>query len=155
MICTHCQTELTEGNSGPRARTRGKGLCHTCERKVAKRLRTQSPLTFIIYRTRGNAKIRGIEFNITEKDLPLIPDVCPVFPWIKLVYAIGEGRSAGSLSLDRIDSSKGYVRGNLRFVSDRANRMKSDMSDAELAALGTDAEKRIRAGFPPDYVEKS
>jgi hypothetical protein len=92
---------------------------------------------------KGNAKIRGIEFNVTEKDLPPIPKYCPILPWLELVYAVGEGRSPASLSLDRIDSSKGYVKGNLRFVSDRANRMKSDMTDQELIMLGKDAETRI------------
>jgi hypothetical protein len=124
-------------------------------KKYVKQRRVQSPKQFIIYRTRGNAKIRGIEFNITEADLPAVPEYCPVFPWIKITYKVGEGRSDSSLSLDRIDSSKGYVRGNLRFVSDKANRLKSDMSDAELAALGTDAEKRIRAGLPQPRDLKS
>ena len=36
------------------------------------------------------------------------------------------------LSLDRIDSSKGYVRGNLQWVTKRANWMKGDMSMKEL-----------------------
>ena len=36
------------------------------------------------------------------------------------------------LSLDRIDSSKGYVRGNLQWVTKRANWMKGDMAMKEL-----------------------
>lgn len=148
LNCTQCQKELTEANSSEsqRARGKGRGMCVSCNREYNKKRRRQQPLAHIIYRAKGNAKIRGIEFNITEKDLPSIPENCPIFPWIKLVYTVGEGRSEGSLSLDRIDSSQGYVKGNLRFVSNRANSMKSDMTDAELRALGTDAEKRVRAG---------
>ena len=149
LNCIHCQSELVEGNSTQSQRNRGKGrgLCRLCSRKYNKLKRERRPLSHIMYRCRGNAKIRGIEFNITEKDLPAIPEYCPVFPWIKLVYAVGEGYSDGSLSLDRINSSKGYVSGNIRFVSGKANRLKSDMSDADLIALGTDAEKRMRAGL--------
>ena len=36
------------------------------------------------------------------------------------------------LSLDRIDSSKGYIRGNLQWVTKRVNWMKGDMSTEEL-----------------------
>lgn len=119
-------------------------LCRLCCRAVAiNRRKKKRPEVFILYRTKGNAKVRGIEFSLTEADLPPIPEYCPVFPWIKLVYAVGEGRSDGSLSLDRIDSSRGYVPGNIRFVSDRANTLKSDASDQELAALGRDADKRV------------
>jgi hypothetical protein len=35
-------------------------------------------------------------------------------------------------SLDRIDSKKGYVRGNVRWVSRAINLMKNDMSDESL-----------------------
>ena len=147
--CKICQVELTKENSCPSyVRYKNGGTCHTCDRKIAKSRRVQDPLTFIMYRARGNAKIRDIEFDITEADLPTIPEFCPVFPWIKIVYQVGEGKCDGSLSLDRIDSSKGYIKGNLRFVSSKANSLKSDMSDAQLIALGTDAEKRIRAGLP-------
>src|ERR1700731_137557 len=143
--CLHCKALLTEENSSTAQRSKGRGraLCTLCCREYAKSRRAAKPLTHIVYRAKGNAKIRGIEFNITEKDLPPIPTHCPVFPWIELVYKVGVGRCDGSLSLDRVDSSKGYVSGNLRFISDKANRMKSDMSDKELIALGRDADKRL------------
>jgi hypothetical protein len=34
-------------------------------------------------------------------------------------------------SLDRIDSSKGYVEGNVQWVHKRINIMKNDLSDSE------------------------
>ena len=139
--CYKCGT--TEDLTPPRPGSRST-ICHACdrERQINNR-KKKRPEVFILYRTKGGAKVRGIEFSLTEADLPPIPEYCPVFPWIKLVYAVGEGRSDGSLSLDRIDSSRGYVPGNIRFISDRANRLKSDASDQELAALGRDADKRI------------
>lgn len=123
--CTRCQDELNESNSSLSQRTRRKnGNCFVCQRRDAKWKREARPKSFIIYRMRGNAKTRGIEFSLTEATLPSIPEYCPVFPWIKLVYEVGKGRSDGSLSLDRIDSSKGYVEGNVRFISNRANTLK-------------------------------
>lgn len=107
-----------------------------------KQARVKHANRFIIYRLRGSAKKRGIEFDITERDLPLVPEYCPVLPWIKLVYDVGKGRSEGSLSVDRIDSTKGYVAGNIRFISYRANTLKSDATDQELIMLGKDAATR-------------
>ena len=107
-----------------------------------RRSRELNPKRFVIYRIRGNAKIRGIECDIIESDLPEIPEYCPVLPWIRLTSEVGNGRSAGSLSLDRIDSSKGYVKGNIRFISDRANTLKRDATDQELIMLGKDAANR-------------
>lgn len=49
-----------------------------------------------------------------------------------MTYIAGEGRVATNISIDRIDSSVGYVRGNVQLVCDVVNRMKSDMSATEL-----------------------
>lgn len=43
-----------------------------------------------------------------------------------------ENRKRGNASLDRIDNSKGYVKGNVRWVLRDANLMKRTLSDAEL-----------------------
>lgn len=49
---------------------------------------------------------------------------------------IGGGpRQAGLPTLDRIDNSKGYVKGNVRVVSYRANTLKGDASLAEMQAV--------------------
>lgn len=119
-------------------------MAHTPEqsREWIKNARRKHPKRFIIYRLRGNAKVRGIECNITEADLPEIPEYCPVLPWIRLTYEVGNGHADGSLSVDRIDSTKGYVKGNIRFISHRANTLKSDATDQELIMLGRDAAKR-------------
>lgn len=117
-------------------------VCSDCNKSHLKQSRLDNPKRHIIYRIRGNAKIRGIECSITEADLPAIPEYCPVFPWIKLVYEVGNGRSDGSVSLDRINNSIGYVRGNVRFISNLANTLKSSMTDEQMIMLGKDASKR-------------
>ena len=54
------------------------------------------------------------------------PKVCPVFgielEWEERV----NGGHDNSPSLDRIDSTKGYVKGNVMIMSNLANRMKSN-----------------------------
>ncbi len=44
----------------------------------------------------------------------------------------GNGRNPNSPSLDRIDNSEGYLKGNVRWVCDAANMMKGTLSDIEL-----------------------
>jgi hypothetical protein len=49
-----------------------------------------------------------------------------------MTYQAGSGRVNTNISIDRIDSSVGYVRDNVQFVCDVANRMKQDLSQKEL-----------------------
>lgn len=80
---------------------------------------------------------KGYESNIDLSDI-VIPEYCPIFPWIKL--ELGGGDSAPTL--DRIDNGIGYIKGNVQVISYRANRMKSDANRDELVALG-DWAKRV------------
>lgn len=56
---------------------------------------------------------------------------CPILG-VEIVYG---GRSDNSASLDKVVPSKGYVAGNVRVVSRRANRLKADATLAELRAI--------------------
>lgn len=76
----------------------------------------------------------GVPFTIEDTDLTM-PTHCPVFPHIKLEFAEGKKRPDNIPTLDRIVPNKGYVRGNVRVISFRANRIKSDASLAELKAI--------------------
>ena len=128
--------------------------CRECQRQLNFTRRTKNPKAFILYRLRQNATRRGFAFNLKETDLPEIPEFCPVFPWIRLVYTVGAGRQDGSLSVDRISSNRGYIKENIRFISDRANILKSDASDQELIALGEDAKKRALDKESPSSERK-
>ena len=80
---------------------------------------------------------KGLDFSITLNDLSPLPEICPVFG-IKLNYKGNQGRRGfidDSPSIDRIDSSKGYVKGNVQIISWRANRIKSDATIDELEQL--------------------
>lgn len=81
-------------------------------------------------RWKASAKARGYEFTITEDDVAW-PDVCP-YLGIKLDYAASNDRQDDTCSLDRIDSTRGYVPGNVQIISSKANRLKNDASISEL-----------------------
>lgn len=91
--------------------------------------RLKNPKKYMLQHARGNAKERGQEFNITEEDI-YIPEVCPIFgtPF--------EYKTPYAASIDRIDSNKGYVKGNVQIISRKANSMKQDASPDELKKFG-------------------
>lgn len=67
--------------------------------------------------------------DLTPEDL-IIPTHCPVFGY-RLRWESFWRRP----TVDRIDHSKGYVRGNILIVSQRANQLRSNASLSELRAL--------------------
>lgn len=86
-----------------------------------------------LYRTAKNrAKRLSWDFTITLRDV-VIPIRCPVLG-IVLTRGAGHGRDS-SPSLDRWDTSKGYVPGNVWVISWRANRLKNDATIEELEAI--------------------
>ena len=99
-------------------------------------------------RMRGRVKYRakklGIPYSLKHGDVA-IPDVCPVLG-IKLVVNRGgrKGYHPDSPSLDRIVPELGYVPGNVRVISARANLLKNDATVSELEAVLTDL-RRLRS----------
>jgi len=90
--------------------------------------RVQAPELTIWQRAHRRAASREVPFSITMQAI-VIPPVCPV---LGIAIVLGEQRSENSPSLDRIIPDKGYVPGNVRVISDKANRLKADLTFAEL-----------------------
>jgi hypothetical protein len=92
-------------------------------RDQSRRKWKQSRLKSLLQQAKWRAKTLGRDFDLTEDDLE-IPEVCPVL-----------GLPMSSPSLDRVDNSKGYVRGNIKVISKRANLLKRDAEAWELEAI--------------------
>lgn len=111
-------------------------------RKYTNRRRQLNPIQACIVHWRSGAKERGIEWSLTDSYLLALAantSVCPVLG-LPLVYEryTGKGYSVKNpnrASLDRIDSSKGYVEGNVWILSWRANKLKQDATLDELEKL--------------------
>jgi len=85
-------------------------------------------------RAKYRARQKGWDFSIDKEDV-VIPDKCPLLG-IELVCHRGKGSHQGnSPSLDRIDPSKGYIKGNVWVISNRANTLKNDATLQELKTL--------------------
>jgi hypothetical protein len=111
--------------------------------RIAERLRyIENPYREIVKRARNarnsacrrGAKHNAWNFTITEDDLDW-PTHCPVLPWIELHYPGRYRHDPAGASLDRIDHEKGYVPGNVRVISLRANLLRKDSTYEELRAL--------------------
>ena len=88
--------------------------------------RVENPIKYILDTKRRTCKMFEVEFSLDESDICPLPKVCPVLG-IVLNYAVTSGKPEdNSPSIDRLDNSKGYVHGNVRVISNRANRLKGD-----------------------------
>lgn len=94
-----------------------------------------------------NARHRAkklIPFTIGRDDI-VIPEFCPILG-LRLYYGTWTDNHC-SPSLDRIEPRLGYVPGNVRVISNRANILKRDATARELLAVANDVakiEERIR-----------
>ncbi len=83
------------------------------------------------YAYKGKCQTKGIPFDLTPAYLESIwTEECPVF---KEKFIIGDKSMAPSL--DRLDPSKGYVQGNVTWISRRANTIKNDASLEDLEKI--------------------
>jgi len=83
----------------------------------------------ILTRTRYRAINKGYEFNLEKEDI-IIPEYCPI---LGIPIVLGDKKSyTNSPSIDRIDNSKGYIKGNIQIISMKANTMKNSASNEEL-----------------------
>ena len=100
-----------------------------------RKIQEETPWIPAYRRTRYRARKNGMEFKLTEEYLKSIwTSTCPVFE-IPLFVANSEdnikrseeryGACDNSPSVDRIDSSKGYIIGNVRIISQLANQIKN------------------------------
>ena len=75
------------------------------------------------------AKTKNISFDIEVSDI-VIPETCPILG-LPLKKSIDGNRDL-SPSLDRIDNSKGYTKGNIQVISSKANTMKHNADKDDL-----------------------
>jgi len=124
--------------------------CRGCRRKTRKEWfasQIDDPVFQIKRRLTGakcSARQRGIEFTLTLNHVLDIyrsqNGLCAISGRrMKLRRGSGDGRrSPDSLSIDRIDSSVGYIDGNIRLVVWAVNMALADRGDVELKSLCLD-----------------
>jgi hypothetical protein len=134
--CTACGQLKSAEEFHKHAQCKGgrNSVCKVCRIPKSKANYQQSKKELRLFNAaKGRAAAKGREFNLELQDI-VIPERCPVL-----------GIPMTRPSLDRIDNNKGYVKGNVRVISYRANVLKNDATVEELTLVLNDL-KRIQAG---------
>jgi len=79
---------------------------------------------YLIRHIRSSAKRRNLEFNLDYTDI-ILPKYCPLLE-VQLDYLNKDLNNPYKPSVDRIDNSKGYIKGNIIIISRLANAMKNE-----------------------------
>jgi UDP-N-acetylenolpyruvoylglucosamine reductase len=104
-------------------------ICKECRLPISKQKWQELDYKQKIFnRAKGRAGRKGREFSISIEDV-IIPELCPIFK-----QPLKENTEMAP-SIDRIDSSKGYVKGNIQIISKRANLLKNNASIEELESV--------------------
>tara|TARA_R110000868_G_scaffold4111_3_gene24980 strand:+ start:778 stop:1296 length:519 start_codon:yes stop_codon:yes gene_type:complete len=141
-VCDVCNIEKNLNHFSLLDKTRIKTMerkitCKNCSKALNERERRNRDWKIdaarLLYKNiKSRCKRMGREFSIELEDI-LIPEKCPVFGF----NLKREDRETWMFapSVDRIDSSKGYIKGNVTVVSRRANILKRDATLEELEQL--------------------
>ena len=93
----------------------------------------------MLTRAKNRAKQSDIPFNLELTDI-VIPEKCPLLG-IPIEIQPKKGYHPNSPSLDKIIPEKGYIKGNVWVISNRANTLKNDATLQELKTLVENLER--------------
>lgn len=135
--CTKCgETKpVTEFNVFRRAKDGRASQCKPCKQAFDMKRRFKRPFEASVNNARRRALQAGVPFDLTEEYLESIwTGSCPVFHTRLSLPNREKGSKLTPTrpALDRLIPHRGYVPGNVIWLSKRANNMKSDGNSAEL-----------------------
>lgn len=99
----------------------------------------------------SNTRRRGTKYNKTQRnnlDMQYLLNIFPKnnkCPALNIQLEWGGQNKDHSPSLDRIDPKKGYIKGNVQWISNKVNRVKTDQELDMVIKLGNWAE-RVKSG---------
>jgi len=101
------------------------------------------PARRLVSLARYRAKRNGVPFSLTAEDILPLPTHCPVFG-----TKLRAGSSDNAPTLDRVVPSRGYIKSNVRVISAKANRIKSNATLAELKRVLEYVKKNLQPHSP-------
>lgn len=134
--CDECRKEAARIRANVWYRERREDLLEI-RREHSKKFRRENPEARLLAGAKNRAKAFGLDFDISIEDI-VIPEVCPI---MKVPFKQG---TRFAPSLDKIDPSAGYTKGNVWVISRIANAMKQDASKEELEAFAKWVENESR-----------
>lgn len=145
-VCAFCGEEFERKSRAPQIycspvcrREKNKKV----DRQLSHEWHKRNPVGNILRNLKYRAAKRGLEFNLTPDDI-IFPECCPVFGFPLRMNFGRNGGAPDSPSIDRIDNSKGYVKGNIQVISNLANAMKSSANREQLLQFADWINKEYR-----------
>mgnify|MGYP003680884614 FL=1 len=148
-VCSVCSSDIIGRNSnavycspkcGDIARNRRYASKHPDKVKENGKRQREKFEQRVVTRIKSRCKAKGIPFDLDVTDV-IPPEVCPVLGIKLVLHNQGRGYHSDSASVDRIDPTKGYTKGNVRVISARANLLKNDATSDELRLVLKDLEE--------------
>lgn len=116
------------------------------KKDIVKQDRVDNPAKYVHIRAKNRAKEKNLPFDLSIEDI-VIPTHCPILG-VELVP--NSAKRSNSISIDRIDPTKGYTKDNIWIISGKANVMKNNASLEELKLFGEWAIK-----FTEEYLARA
>lgn len=148
-ICSKCKLvkNLSEFSHNKRMRDGLSRQCRTCYSEYFQKTKDNRITTMykwveknreksILLNTERRAKEEGLPFNLSLEDIQ-IPKKCPILG-VKLDLSYKRNQCIDRElrpSVDRIIPELGYIKGNIRIISSKANRKKQDSNIRELQKI--------------------
>ena len=129
--CSHCKQVLPLSSFTLHSKNKDglQGSCRDCNRAKCIEWNSNHKDTLALNRIKHRALEKGIAFDIDLSDIAY-PEKCPVFGFdLVRNYKVP---CFSSPSVDRIDPSKGYIKGNIQVISQLANCMKQNATPEQL-----------------------
>lgn len=150
LLCHICGKYLSVDNFQQHPyysyRNHHEARCRQCKNKqmenVRKNLddktRLQKTLRMRFYAARDRARKKSLSFDLTTEFLEELwckqEGKCAITN-IPMTYLNDNGRTYTNVSIDRIDSNKGYTKENVQLVCMAVNQMKSDLTMDEVLII--------------------
>ena len=122
--------------------------CKVCEKNKANKKYRLNPIPQLIFAFKKRAKRQKVPFDLTIEDISNLlknaGNICPVLGVKMTTTELGSGDTDCSPSFDRIYPKKGYIKGNIVVVSNKANRIKTDATVDEIRKVADFYEKLLK-----------
>lgn len=134
-FCKNCNKECTSTErrkyyNERRKLRRQDPIYRKNEYDKGKKQRIYNRSRYLLKTIKKRCEQNNIAFNLEEKDL-IIPEYCPVLK-VKLTVEDMNIGDWNAPSVDRIDPTLGYIKGNIMIMSRKANTMKNNATKEEL-----------------------
>ena len=135
-------------------RSRCRECCNEATRKYRnglpkeERLRKQrvwiakNPKSYFVTQAKRMARNAGVPFDLKKEDIE-IPKKCPLLG-VDLVFLTEKHKHPESASIDRVVPRLGYVKGNVRIISEMANRIKTNATPEQIKIIAARIDSYVK-----------